>query len=62
VNEGGWLPFFGFQIAAIAVIGEPFSAKRCLALGYFLPVNSKKADAGTRQRLLLAKCRPVTES
>jgi hypothetical protein len=39
------------QLPAIAVIGEPFSAKRCLAFGYFLPVNSKKADAGTGQRL-----------
>jgi len=30
----------------------------CIAFGYFLPVNSKNADAGMRQRLLLAKCRP----
>jgi hypothetical protein len=40
------------------VIGDPFSANRCFAFGYFLPVNSKKADAGTGQRLLLAKCLP----
>jgi hypothetical protein len=43
---------------AIAVMGDPFSAKRCFAFGYFLPVNSKKADAGMRHRLLLSKCRP----
>jgi hypothetical protein len=43
---------------AIAVIVEPFSAKRCFAFGYLLPVNSKKADAGMRQRLLFAKWRP----
>jgi hypothetical protein len=40
------------------VIGDPFSAKRCLAFGYLLPVNSKNADAGIRQRPLFSKCRP----
>ncbi len=25
-------------------MGDPFSANRCFAFGYFLPVNSKKAD------------------
>src|ERR1700734_594639 len=43
---------------AIAVTGEPFNVKRCFAFGYLLPVNSKKADAGMRQRLLCAKWRP----
>src|SRR5271156_2181787 len=43
---------------AIAVIGDSFNEKRCFALGYLLPVNSKKADAGIRHRLLFANCRP----
>jgi hypothetical protein len=51
-------PLPGFQMPAIAVIGESFNEKRCFAFGYLLPVNSKKADAGTRQRLLFAKWRP----
>ena len=59
VNDGGSLPCPGFQMPAIAVIGEPFNAKRCFAFGYLLPVNSKKADAGMRQRLLFAKWRPL---
>jgi hypothetical protein len=58
VNVGGWLPCASLQSPAIAVIGDPFKANRCLALGYFLPVNSKNAEAGMRHRLLLAKCRP----
>jgi hypothetical protein len=55
----GWLPCGSLHRPAIAVIGDPLRANRCLAFGYFLPVNSKKADAGMRQRLLLAKCRPT---
>lgn len=55
---GGWLPWPPRQSPAIAVIGESFSAKRYFAFGYFLPTNSKKALAGTMQRLLLAKLRP----
>jgi hypothetical protein len=44
-------------VAAIAVstegvIGDPFKTNRCFAFGYFLPVNSKNAEAGMRQRLL----------
>jgi len=46
------------QIPAIAVIGAPFSAKRCLAFGYFFPVKCKEGGGGMRQRLLLPKCRP----
>jgi hypothetical protein len=57
-KDGGWLPCPGREMAAIAVIGELRSAKRCFALRYRLPVNSKKADAGTMHRVLLAKCRP----
>ena len=58
MNVGGWLPCASLHRPAIAVIGDPPRANRCFAFGYFLPVNSKKADAGMRQRLLLAKCRP----
>jgi hypothetical protein len=32
--------------------------KRCFAFGYLVPVNSKNADAGIKQRLLWPKCRP----
>ena len=46
------------QMPAIARKGASFKVNRCLALGYFLPVNSKNAEAGIRQRLLLSKCRP----
>jgi hypothetical protein len=53
------LPFAGRDRAAIAVIDAPFRANRCFAFGYFLPVNSKKADAGTTQRVLSAKCRAL---
>src|SRR5436305_9865860 len=51
-------PLASRQIPAIASNGAPRRVKRCLALGYFLPVNSKNADAGIRQRLLLSKRRP----
>jgi hypothetical protein len=52
------VPCASLHSPAIAVIGDPFRANRCFAFGNFLPVNSKKAEAGMRQRLLLAKCRP----
>jgi hypothetical protein len=58
VTDGGWLPFPSRHSAAIAMNGEPVNVKRCFAFGYFLPVNSKKAEAGTRQRSLLSKRRP----
>lgn len=32
--------------------------KRCFAFGCFVPVNSKNAAAGTRQRFFLPNCRP----
>jgi len=44
--------------AAIAIQLEPASVNRCFAFGYFVPVNSKKAEAGARHRLFLSKCRP----
>src|ERR1041385_557704 len=56
--KAGAAPLPSRQIPAIARNGAPRKVKRCLALGYFLPVNSKNADAGIRQRLLLAKRRP----
>ena len=43
---------------AIAMNGASFNVKRCLAFGYFVPVNSKKVDAGIRHRLLSPKRRP----
>src|SRR5436309_12377463 len=52
------VPLPSRQMPAIARNGAPRNEKRCLALGYFLPVNSKNADAGIRQRLLLSKRRP----
>src|SRR5260221_12779868 len=58
VKLGGWLPLPSRHSPAIAMKGAPARVKRCFALGYFLPVNSKKAEAGTRQRLLLSKRRP----
>src|SRR5579883_229214 len=57
-NEGGWLPCPSRQMPAIAVIADPLSVNRCLAFGYALPVNSKNAEAGIRQRLLSLKLRP----
>ena len=42
----------------MAMNGAPLSVNRCFAFGYFEPVNSKKADAGTRQRRLLSNRRP----
>src|SRR5882762_3143560 len=58
VKLGGWLPLPSRHSPAIAMNGAPARVKRCFALGYFLPVNSKNAEAGTRQRLLLSKRRP----
>src|SRR6185312_13864377 len=52
------LPWPSRHSPAIAINGASFNVKRCFAFGYFVPVNSKKADAGTRQRLLSAKRRP----
>jgi hypothetical protein len=39
------------------MIGEPLRLKRCLALGYFVPVNSKKPDSTITQRRESAKLR-----
>ncbi|SDA97787.1 hypothetical protein SAMN02927914_05976 [Mesorhizobium qingshengii] len=58
VKAGGLLPTASRQRPAMAMNGEPLSVKRCFALGYLVPVNSKNPDAGTRQRLLFPNCRP----
>jgi hypothetical protein len=48
VNNGWFAPFASRKIPAIAMNGAPLSVKRRFHLGYFLPVNSNKADAGIR--------------
>src|ERR1700750_1629749 len=58
VKVGGLLPSPSRQRPAIAMNGEPLSVNRCLAFGYFVPVNSKNADAGTSQPLLSPNGRP----
>src|SRR3954469_20922284 len=62
VKAGGWLrsppPGASRHRPAMQRKGAPFKVKRCLAFGYFLPVNSKNAEAGIRQRLLLSKRLP----
>lgn len=58
-GEGGWLVADCLTPSpATAMNGERLSVKRCFAFGYFVPVNSKNADAGMRQRLLFPNCRP----
>src|SRR3569832_1463944 len=42
---------------AIAITGEFLRLKRCLVLGYLVPVNSKKPERMIRQRRLSAKLR-----
>ena len=56
MNVGGLLPAASRQSPAMARKGAPFKVKRCFAFGYFVPVNSKNADAGTRQRCI---CEPA---
>src|SRR4051794_24468137 len=58
VKVGGLLPAASRHNPATAMNGAPLRVKRCLAFGYLVPVNSKKAEAGMRQRLLAAKRRP----
>jgi hypothetical protein len=43
----------GLRDRALLLLGFAGAFRR--SLGYFLPVNSKKAEAGTKQRLLSAK-------
>ena len=58
VKAGPAVPFPSLQSPAIARNGAPLSVNRCFAFGYFLPVNSKNAEAGIKHRLLSAKRRP----
>jgi hypothetical protein len=45
VNDGGWLPRPSREIPAIAVIGEPFSEKRCFADDQSRHKNEKSYEA-----------------
>src|SRR5690348_5633233 len=45
------------QRPAMPMIGESVRLKRCLALGYLVPVNSKKPEQIIRQRRLSLKLR-----
>ena len=52
------MPFCSRQRPAIAMNGASFSVNRCFVFGDLAPVNSKNAEAGIRQRLLLSSRRP----
>src|SRR5581483_5945739 len=58
-KQGGAASEGCFQIAAIAIIGAFFKLKRCLVFGEVVPVNSKNAVAGIRQRFDSLNLRPA---
>jgi hypothetical protein len=58
VKSGGWLPPAGRHSPATHMKGSVVDAQRWRVLGLLVPLNSKNAETGMRQRLLLAKLRP----